>query len=51
LVCFPATHGAEAAIAARKGKPGFVAHPDGFLIAEEVVDRDQEWLDGFFSPA
>jgi len=38
---------AEAAVDARRGKPGFVDHPDGFEIAAYVVDRDAAWLDGF----
>ncbi|MEO7734186.1 MAG: hypothetical protein ABIY55_24700 [Kofleriaceae bacterium] len=38
---------AEAAVDARRGKPGFVDHPDGFEIASYVIDRDGAWLDGF----
>lgn len=38
---------AEAAIAARRDKPGFVKHPDGFEIADITVDLDQEWMEGF----
>jgi hypothetical protein len=38
---------AEAAIDARRGKPGFIDHPNGFAIMARVVDRDTEWLDGF----
>ena len=38
---------AEAAIEARRGKPGFADNPDGFEIASYVVDRDTAWPDGF----
>jgi homoserine kinase type II len=38
---------AEAAIEARRGKPGFVDHPDGFEISSYVIDGDAAWLDGF----
>jgi homoserine kinase type II len=38
---------AEAAVEARRGKPGFVDHPDGFEIGSYVIDRDAAWLDGF----
>ena len=38
---------AEAAITARRDKPGFIDHPDGFEIAEVAVDQDQEWMEGF----
>ena len=38
---------AEAAIDARRHKPGFADHPEGFQIVSCVVDRDTEWLDGF----
>lgn len=38
---------AEAAIDARRGKPGFIDHPNGFAVMARVVDRDTEWLDGF----
>jgi len=40
---------AEAAIEARRGKPGFVDHPDGFEIASYVVDREGAWPDGFIT--
>lgn len=38
---------AEAAVDARRLRPGFVDHPDGFEIASHVIDRDGAWLDGF----
>ena len=38
---------AEAAIEARRDKPGFIDHPEGFEIAEVTVDYDQEWMEGF----
>jgi hypothetical protein len=38
---------AEAAVDGRRGKPGFVDHPDGFEVASYVIDRDTAWLDGF----
>lgn len=38
---------ARKAIAARKNKPGFVDHPEGFEISEVTVDLDQEWMEGF----
>lgn len=44
---FSSRERAEAAIDARRGKPGFVDHPDGFEIASYVVDRDSAWSDGF----
>lgn len=40
---------AEAAVDARRGKPGFAEHPDGFEISAYVVDRDAAWLDGFIT--
>ena len=39
---------AEAAVEARRGKPGFADHPDGFGIASYVVD-DTAWPDGFIT--
>jgi len=44
---FSTRDGAEAAIEARRSKPGFADHPDGFEIAAHVIDRDTAWLDGF----
>jgi homoserine kinase type II len=44
---FSTRDGAEAAIDARRGKPGFADHPDGFEVASHVIDRDTAWLDGF----
>jgi len=44
---FSTRDGAEAAIEARRSKPGFADHPDGFEIAAYVIDRDTAWLDGF----
>ena len=38
---------AEAAIDARRGKPGFLEAPDGFEIASYELDRDAAWMDGF----
>jgi hypothetical protein len=40
---------AVAAIDARRSKPGFADHPDGFEIAPYVVDHDAAWRDGFFT--
>jgi len=47
LGVFSTRERAEAAVDARRGKPGFVDHPDGFEIASRVLDRDTEWIDGF----
>jgi hypothetical protein len=44
---FSTRDGAEAAIDARRSKPGFADHPDGFEVASHVIDRDTAWLDGF----
>jgi len=46
---FSTRDGAEAAIDARRSKPGFADHPDGFEIAAYVIDRDTAWLDGFIT--
>jgi hypothetical protein len=40
---------AEAAIDARRGKPGFSDQPDGFDLGRYVLDRDTAWLDGFIT--
>jgi len=34
---------------ARRAKPGFADHPDGFEIGSYVVDRDAAWIDGFIT--
>ena len=44
---FSTRDGAEAAIDARRSKPGFADHPDGFEVVSHVIDRDTAWLDGF----
>ena len=46
---FSTREAAEAAIDARRGKPGFADHPDGFEIGAYVVDRDAAWIDGFIT--
>ena len=40
---------AEAAVEARRNKPGFSDHPDGFEIMSYVIDRDAAWPDGFIT--
>jgi len=40
---------AEAAVDARRGKPGFSEAPDGFEIAAYELDRDAAWMDGFIT--
>jgi hypothetical protein len=46
---FSTREAAEAAIDARRAKPGFVDYPDGFEIGAHVVDRDAAWIDGFIT--